>query len=149
MKGLCPGILLSMSIAIPTAFSQTEVAIGPARPESPKKVVFELVQWEDPVALAVAAADGQKIASIPLEKFAGFEIVLEQNDQKFVSSPIAVQGPQGSCSIANVPPGKYTLILSWLKLRDTFLIPKLPVNSLTVEIRLGGSGIRISAKDLK
>jgi hypothetical protein len=79
--------------------AQREVWVGPARPESPKTVTFKVIRFENP------QVDQEKLANFPFQKLSGAKMVLELEGIRFVSSPIKIQDSQGSCTIADVPPG--------------------------------------------
>jgi hypothetical protein len=112
-------VLLQTSAAV----AQTEVSLGPPRPDSPKTVTFRFTR----------SADTQ----FSLDRIINSTVVLEQDGAKYVSSKIKIHDLEGICTIAEVPPGKYTLKIEYFKLSTTILIPERDIRAISFDVKIG------------
>jgi hypothetical protein len=125
-------LLLAIQLCIqPTLWAQKEVSIGTPRPESPKTVTFRFVKLT---------------GSWKIERLSGFQVVLQNAEQRYLSSPIKVQDGRGICKISDVSPGKYKLEMQILRMTVAFTIPALPVREIGYEVTFG-DGITIRPID--
>jgi hypothetical protein len=115
----------------PTLWAQKEVSIGTPRPESPKTVTFRFIKLE---------------GSWNIERLAGFQVVLDNGEKRYLSSPVKVQDGQGICKISDVPPGKYKLQMEILRMTAAFNVPAQPVREIWYEVRFD-TGITIRPID--
>ncbi len=82
-----------------------------------------------------------------MDRLDGFQLVLVGEGGTFQSAPILTNGNRGSCKFSNpIPPGKYKLNFSILRMTTEVDIPKLPTRSLTLDMSIGAGGITINAR---
>lgn len=140
MKGIARHsalLVLMVLLQLPTAVSQREVSIGPARPDSPKTLTFKFVREEDSI--------------FNLERLNSSEIILEKDGVRLVSSPITIQDSEGSCTIPNVAPGFYRLSLPILRMTTgiTITVPPRPVTAVKIIVTFKRKGMIISPEPAK
>jgi hypothetical protein len=80
-----------------------------------------------------------------LQRLNGSEISLERNGLRYVSSPVRRDGPDGICTILDVPPGEYPLNLPGLRTQGRMAVRRGTVANASFQI---GIGTTITIKEL-
>ena len=81
-----------------------------------------------------------------MDRLDGFQLVLVGDGGTFQSTPILTSGNKGNCKFNNpIPPGKYKLAMSILKLNAEVDIPKLPARNIALDMSIG-NGVTINAR---
>ena len=82
-----------------------------------------------------------------MDRLDGFQLVLVGEGGTFQSTPILTNGNKGSCKFPNpIPPGKYKLNFTILKMTVDVDIPKLPTRTMMLDMSIGTSGVLINTR---
>ncbi|HYK87418.1 MAG TPA: hypothetical protein VE398_01515, partial [Acidobacteriota bacterium] len=82
-----------------------------------------------------------------LDRLDGFQLVLVGSGGTFQSTPILTDGNRGNCKFNNpIPPGKYSLNMSILKMTTEVTIPKIPARSITLDMNISAKTLTINQR---